>query len=203
MDIIDELRNEEHWTNPAPDFPEIRKGNYYINYYIITVPEQIIHDKNFLAILGKNNLQVKESVLCYIHFGDGFKNGILEEDASRIEKELGMNEKILIAIPEGEVAGFCIQFENGTTEPEVKTILENYNMTMNYTIDYNYVSIDPKYYIIVDKDRIMNARSELGKVKNWNETEFAIKKGNYYIFMVYEDFIHDESFLKILTLTVR
>jgi hypothetical protein len=145
MNVKYELRMEENWTKPAPNSPEFQKGNYYI----VTIPEQIIHDKNFHAILEKNNLQVNESVLCYIHFGDGFNNGILVQDASRIEKDLEMNEKILIATPEGKVAGYFIQFENGTTEPEVKTILENYNMTLNYTIDYNFVSIDPKHYIMV------------------------------------------------------
>jgi hypothetical protein len=109
-----------------------------------------------------------------------------------------MNEKILFAIQEGKVGGFSIQFENGTTEPEVKTILKNYNMTLNYTIDYDFDHIEPKYYIVVDKDKITNARSELGKVKNWNETEFVIKKENHYIFMVSEDFVYNENFQAII-----
>ncbi len=192
--VKSELRMEENWTKSAFDFTEFRKRNYYI----ITVPEQIIHDKNFHTILDKNSLQVKESVLCFIDLGDGFKSGILETDASRIEEELEMNEKILFAIQEGKVGGFSIQFENGTTEPEVKTILENYNMTLNYTIDYNFDYIDPKYYIIVDKDKITNARSELGKVNNWNEAEFVIRKENHFIFMVYEEFVPDENFHAII-----
>lgn len=32
---------------------------------------------------------------------------------------------------ETKIDGFLIQFENGTTEPEAKAILENYNMTLN------------------------------------------------------------------------
>jgi hypothetical protein len=192
--VKDELRMEENWTKPAFVFLESRKGNYFI----ITVPEQIINDKSFHAILEKNHLQVKESVLCFIDLGDGFYSGILETDASRIETELKMNEKILFTIPEGKVGGFDIQFENGTTEPEVKTILEKYNMTLNYTIDYNIDYIDPKNYIIVDKDKITNARSELGKVKNWNEAEFVIRKGNNFIFMVYEEFVPDGNFHAII-----
>lgn len=38
------------------------------------------------------------------------------------------------------VGGLVIEFKNGTTEPEVKAILENCNMTVNYTIDYNSTS---------------------------------------------------------------
>jgi len=38
---------------------------------------------------------------------------------------------------EPEVGGLIIEFKDGTTEPEVKAILENCNMTVNYTIDYN------------------------------------------------------------------
>ena len=192
--VKSELRMEENWTKSAFDFTEFRKRNYYI----ITVPEQIIHDKSFHTILDKKGLQVKESVLCFIDLGDGFKSGILETDASRIEEKLEMNEKILFAIQEGKVGGFSIQFENGTTEPEVKTILENYNMTVNYTIDYNSDYIDPNYYIVVDKDKITNARSELGKVNNWNEAEFVIRKGNYYIFMVSEELVYDENLQAII-----
>ncbi|AKJ37296.1 hypothetical protein MCM1_0178 [Methanosarcina barkeri CM1] len=36
-----------------------------------------------------------------------------------------------------KAGGLGIQFENGTTESEVETILENCNMTVNYTIDYD------------------------------------------------------------------
>jgi hypothetical protein len=35
-----------------------------------------------------------------------------------------------------KVGGLFIQFKNGTTEPEVKSILENCNMTIDYTIEY-------------------------------------------------------------------
>lgn len=191
--VKDELRMEENWTKPTFVFLESRKGNYSI----ITVPEQIINDRNFHAILEKNDLQVKESVLCFINLGDGFNSGILETDSSRIVKELEMNKKILFAIQEGKLGGFIIQFENGTTEPEVKTILKNYNMTLNYTIDYNFDGIEPEYYIVVDKDKITNAKSELGKVKNWNESEFIIKKGNHFIFMISEEFIPYKNFQAI------
>lgn len=36
-----------------------------------------------------------------------------------------------------QISGLFIEFENGTTEPEVRSILENYNLTANYSIDYN------------------------------------------------------------------
>jgi hypothetical protein len=36
-----------------------------------------------------------------------------------------------------KVGGLDIQFENGTPESEVKNILENYNMTVNDTRDYD------------------------------------------------------------------
>jgi hypothetical protein len=47
---------------------------------------------------------------------------------------------VFIRLPmyrEPEVGGLIIEFKDGTTEPEVKAILENCNMTVNYTIDYN------------------------------------------------------------------
>lgn len=194
MSVKDELRMEENWTTPEPDFLEYQKGDYYV----IAVPEQIIHDKSFFSILKKNGLQLKKSVLCYIHFGDESKNGLLVEDELQIENELIMNEKVLTVTPEAQVAGLLIEFENGVTESEVKSILDNYNLITNYTIDYNINYVRPNHYIKVDKDKIMNSRSELSKVKNWNESEFVTKKENYYIIKVNEEFISNESFLNIV-----
>lgn len=187
MSVKDELRAEENWTTPLFDFPERWKGDNYI----ITVPEQIINDESFQAILEKNDLQVKKTVRCYIRFWD--KNGNSMGDDLQIQNELEANDSILFLLLEGKVGSFLIQFENGTTESEVKSVLKNYNMTMNYTIDYNYDSVDPGYYIPVDKDKIANIRNELGKVENWKESEFIIKKDDHYIFMVYEQFTQDES----------
>jgi len=169
MNVKDELRMEENWT--TPEYNDILKKDYYI----ITVPEQIIHDESFLSILEKNNLQVKNSVLCFILFGDGSKNGLPIEDAFQMEDKLKVNKKILTSTPEEQVVGLFIEFENGTTELEVKDVLESYKLTMN-TTDYNIDYVIPNYYIIVDKDKMMSARSELGKVKNWNEAEYVIKK---------------------------
>ena len=36
-----------------------------------------------------------------------------------------------------DVSGLYIEFQNGTTEPEVKSIIEKCNITVNYTIYYN------------------------------------------------------------------
>nr|WP_231593801.1 hypothetical protein [Methanosarcina siciliae] len=47
-----------------------------------------------------------------------------------------------------KVGGMNIRFEDGTYELEVKTVLENYNMTTNYSIDCNTGSVGNKYYII-------------------------------------------------------
>lgn len=95
---------------------------------------------------------------------------------------------------ESNVAGLLIQFRDGITEPEVKSVLEEYNLTM-YKLNYN-VDLPDQYYTIVDEDKIMDVRNELGEVENW--TEFEIKKGNYYIIGVSEQAIHDENFLSIL-----
>ncbi|WP_394296968.1 UPF0228 family protein [Methanosarcina siciliae] len=89
MDVRNELGKVENWTDPI--YHDIKKGNHYI----ITVTEQAIEDKNFLAVLEKNDLQVKNSVLCRIILGNESKNWIWESDERRIENELKMNEKVL------------------------------------------------------------------------------------------------------------
>ena len=47
-------------------------------------------------MLEKNNLQLKKSINCYIHFRDESNYWIPEKDAVRIKNELEINEKVLI-----------------------------------------------------------------------------------------------------------
>lgn len=93
--------------------------------------------------------------------------------------------------------GLNIQFENGTTESEVKTILENCNMTVNYTIDYDSDYMLKRYYIIVDQDERMDVINELRKDKNLT-SHTEIKKGNRSIIMLPEEFIPNKKFLTTL-----
>lgn len=94
---------------------------------------------------------------------------------------------------EVKVAALSIQVENETTEPEIKAILENYNIPVNYTIDYNSNISRGKYYIKADEDKI----NELRKDENWTSV-VELKKGNYNIIMLSAEFVPDENFLTIL-----
>jgi Uncharacterised protein family (UPF0228) len=102
-----------------------------------------------------------------------------------------------------EVAGFLVQFESGTTEPEVKAILESCNMTRNWIIKYNVDYMGNRYYIKVDKDK----REKLSKEKNWNdpiypeipEPRFSeIKIRGYSYIIIPEEDLGDESLLKVI-----
>ncbi|WP_279385150.1 UPF0228 family protein [Methanosarcina barkeri] len=64
--------------------------------------------------------------------------------------------------PESQVAGIYIQFKDGISEPEVKDILQNINMTLNYSMEYDTNTTDERYYIIVDKDN-WDIRREISK----------------------------------------
>ena len=97
-------------------------------------------------------------------------------------------------VKESQVVGLIIEFENGTSESEVKTILENYNMTVNYSIEYNPQMLGKVYYTKVDENKMMNLRDELKNV----ETGPYIKKGNYYIISTSELSSQDKTFLTIL-----
>ena len=89
MDIRSESRKVKNWTGYTP---AIKKGNYYL----IKVPEQIVHDKDFLAMLDKDDLQLKRFIWCEISFrlNDGYKYWIPKKDAIRIKNELEQNENI-------------------------------------------------------------------------------------------------------------
>jgi hypothetical protein len=98
-----------------------------------------------------------------------------------------------------EVAGFLVQFESGTTEPEVKAILENYNMILNYSMDCNWDNGAYKYYIKVNEDKRMDIINELKKDENWTDSmPHDFKKGNYYIIPVTETATQDKNFLEML-----
>jgi hypothetical protein len=99
-----------------------------------------------------------------------------------------------------KISGFLIQFENGTTEQEVETILGNYNMTLNYSIDCNVDNGGYKYYIKVNKDKMQKIVGDgLKKDENWTDSGFlVITKGDYIIYPVTEQAIHDKKFLALL-----
>ena len=107
---------------------------------------------------------------------------------------------------EAKAYGFFIEFENGITEPEVKTILENYNMILNYSIDCSNASNGgQKYYIKVYKNNLSDLVGDgLRKDGNWtydgtyDTASYYFIKGNYCIIPVTEEAITDKKFLAIL-----
>jgi Uncharacterised protein family (UPF0228) len=103
---------------------------------------------------------------------------------------------------EPQVVGLLIEFENGTTEPEVKAILENCNMTMNYSIDYKTYVSSSRYYVKVDKDKEMDIIDQLRKEDNLFDPNYqVIKKGNYYVIVskqISEPGTDDKVFLEVM-----
>jgi Uncharacterised protein family (UPF0228). len=102
-------------------------------------------------------------------------------------------------VKEQQIAGLFIEFENGTTEQEVKTILENSNIPVNYSIDYNTDISSGRYYAKVNQDKKMAVVDEFKKGEKIPEPRFPpdIKKGDYYI-IVSEQGFEDENFLKVM-----
>jgi hypothetical protein len=90
ISVRSESRKVKNWTEPTPT---IKKGNYYL----IIIPEQVISDEDFIAMLNKHDLQLKRFVWCDIHFvlNDGpLRYWIPKKDAIRIKNELEKNENI-------------------------------------------------------------------------------------------------------------
>lgn len=106
--------------------------------------------------------------------------------------------------PESQVSGMTIQFKDGISESEVRTILQNCNMTRNYRMTYDNSSED--YYIMADKDNWSDIRRELvdemkeTNKKNWTVSTPAhvIRKEDYYVLPISGQAIKDEKFLAIL-----
>ncbi|MDY9926813.1 UPF0228 family protein [Methanosarcina sp.] len=89
-----------------------------------------------------------------------------------------------------KVSGLVIKFEEGTTESEVKTILENCSISM-YRLDYDVEDIADKYYIKVENNKNITIREELKSATD-------VKKGDYDIISISEQAIDDENFLEML-----
>lgn len=103
-----------------------------------------------------------------------------------------------------KVGGMYIQFEDGVSDSEVKLVLINYNLTMNYSIKYNIDHMADKYYIMLDKDN-RDIKRELSQKmkeekKDWiiSSPSQVIRKGDYHVFSVSEQAVQDENFLEIL-----
>ncbi len=103
-----------------------------------------------------------------------------------------------------KVGDMYLQFEDGISDSGVQTILESYNLTMNYSIKYNIDHPADKYYIMLDKDN-WDIRRELRQKmkeekKDWitSSPAHVIRKGDDYVFTVSEQAVQDENFLEIL-----
>lgn len=102
-------------------------------------------------------------------------------------------------VQERQVAGFILELENGTTEQEVNTILQNSNISVNYSIEYNTDSIPGRDYVIVDEDKRTEIVNEVKKGEEFPEPSFPfeVKKGNHYIILSEQGF-ENENFLKVM-----
>lgn len=105
-------------------------------------------------------------------------------------------------VDEVRAGGLFIEFEDGTTKPEVKAILENCNMTRNCILEYNVDYMGNIYYVKVEEDK----RDDLRNEKNWNDPLYPeipeprfpeIEKENYSYLIVSEEGLKDETFLKV------
>ena len=93
-------------------------------------------------------------------------------------------------VKELQVSSSAIEFEEGITEPEVKAILENCNLTM-YRLDFDVEDIADKYYIKVENNENIVIRDEFKSAPDK-------KKRDYYIISLSEQAIENESFLEML-----
>ena len=109
-------------------------------------------------------------------------------------------------IHEPQVGGLLIEFEEETSEQEVKAILKSFSMGM-YPLEYDVNFTADRYYLkvdrgeredISDKFKELDIRAEFRRGLNWAEFVPDIKKGNYCIITVSEHFVHNETFLEIL-----
>lgn len=93
-------------------------------------------------------------------------------------------------VKELQVSSSAIEFEEGITEPEVKHILENCNLTM-YRLDYDVEDIADKYYIKIENNKNIVIGDEFKSAPDK-------KKRDYYIISLSEQAIENESFLEML-----
>lgn len=73
-----------------------------------------------------------------------------------------------------QIPGLIIQFKDGTTELEVRAILEKYNLP-TYNLIYNWDNRGYKHYIKVKKDKMPDVVGEgLNKDENWTDPLYII-----------------------------
>ncbi|WP_292390653.1 UPF0228 family protein [Methanosarcina sp. UBA5] len=122
---------------------------------------------------------------------------VLFTSSPNVDSKMSIDNETLVK--EQQIAGLFIEFENGTTEQEVKTILENSNIPVNYSIDYNTDLSSGRNYAKVEKDKKTAVVDEFNKGEKIPELGFPpdIKKGDYYI-IVSEQGFENENFLNVM-----
>ena len=84
---------------------------------------------------------------------------------------------------EGSIGGIYIAFEDWTTEPEVRSILENYDLVNDYELRYDADYYVPRYYISVDNAEVSLMEQKLPEDKYYSH---VIPKGNHSIITIKE-----------------
>lgn len=148
-------------------------------------PSSVIH----LNVVDMSKIN-KEIVIITVFLAVVILYGSFQKEPVDINKQ----------ISKPEVGGFLLQFEDGTTEPEVKALLGNYNMILNYSIDCNWDNGGYKYYIKVNKDNMSDlVKDGLKKDENWTDPVLdPFTKGDFIIYPITEQAIQDKNFLTIL-----
>lgn len=201
------LRNKlENLENQSVNMEIVEKPNSCV----ILFGKEVKENADFMNALEDHDLQLKTGVQCYLRFGDKEKPtvDVGYNVSKRIEADLERYNKVLIAnfdyspynINENEImaGGLFVEFEEGVTEPEMRQIFGNHDLSTGYELEYDVDWIEDRYYLMVDKTERLPRMYEFAKVKNWTESGYAIAKGDYYIITVSNEVIVDEDFLEIL-----
>jgi len=116
--------------------------------------------------------EAKVSAPVFVYDGESFMTAWM----LKVEKEGKIISRVFVAggglvyeRKEGEknknVVGFDIAFEENTSENEVRSILDSYNLILPYELNYNVTDIGPFFYITIpeeDIDIIKNNLNEKG-----------------------------------------
>lgn len=89
------------------------------------------------------------------------------------------NDENNTVIDELKIGGLVVAFEEGVTEKDARSVIENYDLIRNNTFKYNYSK--PNFYTIVDKNNFTMGYYDKLLAKNWIDRGFIIKKDGYYI----------------------
>lgn len=212
----------------------LRYGMYYPNLDNLSETPPVVSEMPLRNVkdIAKNitimysNCMVSEPMLVYYEFEDHeeawmftVRNSegivsriyvtptyIFEDVSQKFYDDTGMCRQSRLEVGEPYITGIYFAFEQGVTESEVKSILDDYIVPAGYNLKYDITYMRPHFYVVVDRNNVSLVEQKLLKTRHykWSDAQPSgvfikpTRNGSHSIIGIEESTVTDSDVLEIL-----